>query len=422
MVHPADDGDGHSVLSQPLLVDAPDENDSQPPLPNIPQHELSTAIRRNFLKMSALFALNHGCSVAVLGLASARLGQIGVWQSGVLFGSYTASALFGASYFVTRLGARNGLVMGMEMSAGYVASFFLASLAAEMNERWAWLQGFVAIAGALVGGVGSSILWVSQGTYFSTASQLFATMKGASLGDITGRFSGNFAFIFLVFEVIMRVMSTLLIETAGVSWKIIFGLYSVLSILPVVRQVLSDPNSTYVGLYTAVTSTVAALASLLFGTLESSHHGIQCGKELVLTLGAASYLVVGMQFLIFPHGSDWSKLSLLWVYILLGVGRATYEGTLRAIFADFFPENKEGGFGNIILFSGTASTVGYVLSVTNVLRCEEGGTYCTVYSDGSTHNVLIMELLVIVAAVVAIPSFWRAVRMFRGEQENTHEQ
>mmetsp|Transcript_25172 Transcript_25172/g.45357 ORF Transcript_25172/g.45357 Transcript_25172/m.45357 type:complete len:532 (+) Transcript_25172:44-1639(+) len=450
-------------------------------------------IRINFLYMSTLFAINHGCSVSCLGLANARLGSIGIWQSGVLYASYTASALFGASYFVKRFGSRNGLVLGMGMNAAYVTSFFLVTLIVGKNEELVWLQNVVAIVGALVGGVGSSILWVSQGTYFSCASQLFVSNKEREvLKDVTSRFGGNFAFIFLSFEVILRLLSTLLIETVGLSWEIIFGVYSLLSILPtismmramdmeiyqslqnnnilrpeddgsdeglsplhkataaldllcsdpktkylspvnilfglstafcssvlngeVIQKVLSDPNSTYVGLYTAVTSTVAAVASLVFGRLESTHIScLHCGKEVIMSIGASSYLVIALIFFAFPDGSNWNRASLLSVYILLGVGRATFEGTLRAIFADFFPNEKEGAFANIILFSGTASTLGYALSVSGALECEEVSKHCIEYSDNSIHNVLVMEIVIVAVAILSIPSFWRAVWMFRQE-------
>mmetsp|Transcript_34553 Transcript_34553/g.56513 ORF Transcript_34553/g.56513 Transcript_34553/m.56513 type:complete len:241 (+) Transcript_34553:344-1066(+) len=168
---------------------------------------------------------------------------------------------------------------------------------------------------------------------------------------------------------------------------------------------------------TAITSMVAAVASLLFGRLQSSHGSrLHCGKELVLTIGALSYLVIVLQFIAFPNGSDWNRLTLIYIYTLLGVGRATYEGTLRAVFADFFPNEKEGAFANIILFSGSASTLGYILSVTGAPQCEEVSKYCMEYSDGSIHNVLVMELVIIATAIVAIPSFWRAVWMFRKEQ------
>lgn len=481
-------GSGMSRMTHPLI------DIDHGPAPNCIS---SKEIRTNFLHMSTLFAINHGCSVSVLGLSNARLGSIGIWQSGILYASYTAAALFGASYFVKRLGSRNGLMLGMGMSASYVTSFFFATWIVENDESLVWLQSLVAIGGAIVGGVGSSILWVSQGSYFTVASQLFASKEEGHVAveDVTSRFGGNFAFIFLVFEVILRLLSTLLIEMAGVSWKIIFGLYSLLSIVPVIcmvgvmdieqrcqndqyrllqtnndgsdeqeyeeedtspshrataaldllrkdsktkylspinilfglstsfsmsvingeviQKVLSDPNSTYVGLYTAITSSVAAVLSLLFGKLESSHNHFHCGKEMVLTIGALSYLIIAMQFLVFPDGSNWTQVTLLSIYTLLGIGRATYEGTLRAVFADLFPNDKEGAFGNIILFSGSASTVGYTLSVTRALQCEEASKYCMEYSDGSWHNVLFMELVIIFTAIIAIPAFWRAVWMFR---------
>jgi hypothetical protein len=42
--------------------------------------------RYNFVIMSLLFSANHGCVVACLSLATARLGgALGAWQSGLLY-------------------------------------------------------------------------------------------------------------------------------------------------------------------------------------------------------------------------------------------------------------------------------------------------------------------------------------------------
>eukprot|EP00581_Thalassiosira_minuscula_P010394 CAMPEP_0183710420 /NCGR_PEP_ID=MMETSP0737-20130205/6161_1 /TAXON_ID=385413 /ORGANISM="Thalassiosira miniscula, Strain CCMP1093" /LENGTH=492 /DNA_ID=CAMNT_0025938689 /DNA_START=103 /DNA_END=1578 /DNA_ORIENTATION=- len=485
------------IESKPLLEERNQSNNNDTSTPNN-----ATVIRTNFLFMTVLFAINHGCTVSCLDLANARLGSIGVWQSGMLYLSYTLSALCGASYVVKRLGSRNGLILGMGMNAGYVSSFFLVSMIVEKNEGVGWLHKLVAVVSAIVGGIGGSILWVSQGGYFSSASELFAAASYSSLGqdaakkleDVTSRFGGDFAFAFLLFEVLLRLSSSFIIKTAGVSWKVVFGLYSILSIIPVVlmmgvsdlkgyqtrysqlrteygidegvvgfeeegrknnlpnnnkatatldllrtdpkakylsplnilfglstsfcssvlngaviRQVLDDPSSTFVGLFTSITSIVASVASLLFGILQSSSQtSFLCGKGLIMTIGALSYLIIACQFVAFPDGNDWNRLSLLLVYVLLGVGRSTFEGTLRAIYADYFPDEKEGAFGNIILFSGTASTIGYVLSVTGALTCEEESEYCMKYNDGSIHNVRVMEYVIIATAVVSIPALWRA--------------
>ena len=599
-----DGGDGEGGIAAPLLDPSP----SSPLLPStflsIPRpsdllllddddeygtssspQSTASIVRRNFRIMSTLFAINHGCSVSVLGLANARLGEAGVWSSGTLYATYTLSALFGTSLVVERLGCRNGLVLGMCMNAAYVASFFVASsiffvVASSSSSSSSsslddendgggsgggaggasWPRYVVAISGAAVGGVGSSILWVSQGAYFATSSRLYASatigtttgdgrrrrrrLRGGGGGgggsggggatyatpaseDATSMFGATFAFVFLLFEVMLRSLSTFLIRTAGLSWGVVFGLYVLLSILPaccmmvvadperlmflldrklddrprrteeeedeggagdddegedecrdykddddddddggedaadddrrprpplgataaldllrknpmtkymipicvlfgmstsfassvlngeVIQRVLKDPDSTYVGLYTAVTSLVAAAASLLFGTLTSSRRRggrLRCGKDAVLSIGAASYLVISLLFLFLLN---WDRSTLLLIYTLLGVGRATYEGTLRAIFADYFPNDKVGAFGNIILFTGSASTIGYVLSVTGALECDAASRYCLEYSDGSIHNVLVMECVIIITALIAVPSFWRAAWMFR---------
>jgi hypothetical protein len=46
-----------------------------------------------------------------------------------------------------------------------------------------------------------------------------------------------------------------------------------------------------------------------------------------------------------------------------GIGRATFEGTLKATFADFFSYEKEGAFANIILQNGLAGAVGYICKI-----------------------------------------------------------
>ena len=510
-----------------------------------PPSSSGSSIRRAFLAMTVLFSLNHGCTVSVLGLANARLGSVGVRQSGVLYASYTLSALFGASWIVDRLGSRSGLVLGTGLSSLYVTSFYLATAAKSAWPSLGWLVEAVALTGAAVGGLGSSVLWVSQGAYFSAASKLYSSAAGIPGEDVTSKFGGDFASLFLLLEVCLKLLSTSLIEAAGVGWRVIFGLYTVVSIVPVVflsgipdldpkrrgygavlrsssevelavelnnegagddrrrragprygavvrsssggepavelnnegagdvrrrrggcltdnkataslnlllsdpkmkylalmpflfglsssfstsvingevvEDVLNDDDSAFVGLFTALTSLVAAAMSFVFGWLESRHESVHLGKGLAMSIGGLCYFSVAVQFLVYPTGSDWSVAGLAIIYTLLGISRATYEGTLRSVTADMYPDDGEGAFGNIILFGGSASTLGYVLSVTDVLRCEQVSRYCVEYSDGSIHNVLVMEVLVIVMSVLAIPSFWRAIWMFRSVQSVSEE-
>lgn len=102
------------------------------------------------------------------------------------------------------------------------------------------------------------------------------------------------------------------------------------------------------------------------------------------------------------------------VYTLQGMGRATFESTLKATFADYFSYEKEGAFANIILQNGLSSAIGYILSFR--LLCERKSNYCVEFSDGSLHNVLSFELLVIMSVIFAIGGFWRASILYKREQ------
>ena len=73
----ADERDGDSVLSgmsQPLLVDdgtGDCEGNDDTPTNDADYCASSSSIRKNFLRMSTLFAVNHGCTVSCVGLANA---------------------------------------------------------------------------------------------------------------------------------------------------------------------------------------------------------------------------------------------------------------------------------------------------------------------------------------------------------------
>ena len=148
----------------------------------------------------------------------------------------------------------------------------------------------------------------------------------------------------------------------------------------VVPMALNDSKASYVGLLVAVHGGAAAMASLAFGSL--------CritGKGVILYVGAVCFAGVAAPFLIQPNAEKWNFIELVGVYCLEGIGRATFEGTLKAVFADYFSYEKEGAYANIILQNGISGAVAYVLSVR--LTCQPASTYCVEYRDGSLHNV-----------------------------------
>jgi MFS family permease len=100
------------------------------------------------------------------------------------------------------------------------------------------------------------------------------------------------------------------------------------------------------------------------------------------------------------------------VYSFQGIGRATFEGTLKAIFADYFPYEKEGAFANIILQNGLSSSLGYLLSFSLTCSNNFNSRYCVQYRDGSFHNLFMFGIIVVMASILAVIGYWRASVLF----------
>ncbi|GKZ01492.1 hypothetical protein MPSEU_001099800 [Mayamaea pseudoterrestris] len=418
------------------------------------------ATLQNFTLMSILFSCNHGCVVACLGLATSRLGfSLGAAQSGILYLCYTLSGLFGSTYVVKRLGSRNALMAGMAMYILYVGCFWFATVMQDEIQK-----DFAVYLGGVVGGTGAGFLWTAQGSYFTSAAQEYAKCSNQSTSDATSKLAGIFAFLYLALEVLLRAMSTMLLQ-AGLEWSSVFQIYALLTAAStilmlavqqqestdtesslnatvfnkataawqllkndprmkymvglnavfglsasflnsyvngqVVRIVLQDESAKYVGILTAGMASWAAMMSLVFGKASQA-----LGKGPILVAGSISFAFVALPFLVYPKVENWSWVLLVFVYMMQGTGRATFEGTLKATFADFFSFEKEGAFANIILQTGLSTSIGYVMTFS--LTCAQESNYCVPYQDGSLHNVLSFELAIVVAAVAAIAGYWKA--------------
>jgi MFS family permease len=435
----------------------------------------ASATLRNFITMSALFSAVPAAALACLSLATARLGSVGAWQSGVLYLAYTLSAVMGATYVVKRLGSRNAMILGMTFFCMYVGAFLIATV-------WPSTLKVAALTGAAIGGIGSGLLWTAQGVYFSQASEEYSLKSGQDWASSTSMMAGIFAFILLAEETALDLLSTFLIRVFGVPWDVIFALYAGIAVVAtscmvyvkeypiesstgggassssssfasilykvtaafrllvtdsklkymiglnavfgfagaflnsfvsgeVVPVALRDTNSSYVGLLVAIHGGVAAICSLGFGQLSQT-----VGKGPILVLGALSFAGVAIPFLIRPDLEEWTWGLLIMVYAFQGMGRATFEGTLKATFADYFPYEKEGAFANIILQNGLSSAAAYVVSFR--LSCSHPSTYCIEYRDGSLHDIFSFGLMVVLTACFAILGYWRASIIFAAGEGN----
>jgi len=336
-----------------------------------------TTIMYNFILLSALFSANHGAVVSCLSLATARLGDLGSWQSSALYLSYTMSALFGATFVVKNMGPRNSIITGMWIYCVYVACFVIATIFPGIKE-------VSALMGALVGGIGGGFLWTAQGSYFARASEEYALAKSLSIEDSTSLLGGIFAGIYLGFEVLLRLFSSIMLNWNW-SWVSIFTGYTIVAVgaallmafavdypaseeekrrndsqstfykstvtfrlllsdpkmkymVPlsatfalssvliitfvngeVVRVALSDSNSVYIGLLTSITAAVGGIMSVVFGFASR-----RIGNATILVIGCVSFFSISFLFLLYPNLTSWNLQSLILVYGLQGVGRGKF--------------------------------------------------------------------------------------------------
>ena len=339
------------------------------------------------------------------------------------------------------------------------------------------------ILGGVLGGIGGGFLWTTQGTYFTRVYAEYAAASdpdiygrpSTSLEDASKRLGGNFAAIYMLGELIMRLFSSVAITTLKWEWTTVFLGYTAVSLSSalltsvvvryyeneketesqrnagVLREatsmirilrtdkkmkyfvpfcivfalatsflisfingevlplVLKDADSVYVGPFGSFTTVVAAIASVLFARLARL-----TGNRPVMALGCIAFLLTRLMFVALPDLTQWNWAGLLVVYGLQGIGRATFEGNLRAEFAVMFARDKEGAFANIVFWKGLFGAVGFLLTAN--LGCSKVSTYCIRYQDGSFHEVLVYELVVLVCAVLAIGGLYKVSRMRNFEE------
>jgi MFS family permease len=238
-------------------------------------------VQWNFITMSILFSANHGCVVSCLGLASARLGSIGAWQSGILYLFYTSSALLGATYITKRLGSRNSLFWGMLLYCFYVGCFWIAASHPEEVEK----QRIAAYVGAAIGGVGAGFLWTAQGSYFASSSEDHAHQLQQSVSTSTSYFAGIFAFLYLTEEVLLRLLSSFLLEFHIASWDTIFAIYTTITIVSTIAIpcINNYPRTT--------ASTVIDNANNTGSSITTIFYRISAALQLLVTDPKMKYMI-----------------------------------------------------------------------------------------------------------------------------------
>ena len=411
----------------------------------------------NFAAMSILFSAHHGAMVSCVAFSTVYLGSTGAWELALFHLVYGLSALSGSTYVVKTLGARNSMVVGMAMCSVYVVCFWCSLRWQSTTTAQAWF-------GALIGGSGIGLVWTGQGCYFARAAEKYATTVGKSLEACTSHLSGAFAFMYLLEEVLSKLLSWLLLGPLGMTPQSLILAYtfvvtfstclmaSVHDYRPTEAErrrqqqhhtqngrymftaawqlLRSDAKmkymiglnavfgfaSPYINAYMngevvrrvvdtdqavgLLSSTTSAVAALCSIAFGTVKH-----KGLALIIGAFAFGLVAVPSMILPDPSHWTLNILVAVYVLQGIGRSSFEGALKGTFADFFPYEKEGAFANIILASGAFTSLGYFMAYNAPCVVQD---FCVTFRDGTEHDILGLTMAIVISAVAAILGYWRA--------------
>jgi len=432
----------------------------------------------NFLLLSVLYAISHSTFLTFMGVATSEFGDLGARSNGIVFFTYGLSAVMGATYVVKTYGARNSLLIGFNIANIYLSCITVAS----MGVLSPLLKGPVVIFGSVAGGVALGIAWTAQGAYFARAAREYTSIPSNNTilpHEATSMFAAIFSFAVFLGEAFFRILPTFLVEQYHVSWTIIFGSYTVCSVIAAFGYVYvheyqpteeelehlhdsaftkataawrlfwEDDKMKYMTGLNAIygfmsafmlsfvngevvrqsfpqhdtSSTVSilltvtsAVAALTSLIVDDVSHYI--GKGLVVVSGICAYYIIVFLFVIHPELNNWGWSGLIPIFVLNGVARSVFESTLRSEFADFFPYEPEGAFANIPFQNGLFAAVGFFLSIS--FTCKFQDDYCVEYQDGDLHNTLAFELICMTIALLAILGHWRASNLF--EQERFEEE
>lgn len=369
----------------------------------------SSMVLTNFVVMALCFSINHGTVTAAIALATTDLGpKVGSLGLGVLYTFYTLSALTISAALVQRTGSKWGMVSGLGLYCFYVGSFLVSVIAPDLK----WVA---AVVGSTVGGFGAGWLWTAQGGFFSRSAKLYANAKGVDEAQATSLFSGIFATFYVGMEVVCKFGSSLLTKWGGD--KLVYTVFTILAVgsaflcgcvkpVPVDEEAAAQQQRTplsrkfllamslfarnhkmqlllclniafgftssymngyvnllgktslgkdNIGYLASVTPGVATILSLPFSFLAN-----HIGKCPMMVFGAICFLAISVIATVL---SDTQIQELKWgltvFYVLMGAGRAVFENTNKAVFADFFPNDKEAAFANVIFQSGGASALAF---------------------------------------------------------------
>lgn len=368
---------------------------------------------RNWHFVSFLVALNQSSMTTPQLFATSLLDpQAGYYGGAALYMCQMLASLFLSVPLLSVFGLRGSITVGMCLCCAYLGCFTVAcSPLCPMGSHEQWVMY---ISGACIGGTGSGIMWTAQGTYLTRSVARMAELSSKPLEVCSSEHARVFAIHYLLVETVFKLFAAISLQHHVPIVPVLAGMF-VLTLGACLGMGAAQPlGSPPRGCYCSAAKFVAAvslwsdgklwclsLTNLTFGFAAAYMNGYvnlnftdkQLGKAYVGYFGMLTALVAGtlshlfgigarslgkgvfvffgsMCFLAVPalvllgHPGDWG-VWLVVLYVFQGSGRAVYESTNKAVFADFFQgENTEGAFANVMIQNSLAFIGCFIFSAT----------------------------------------------------------
>jgi len=375
----------------------------------------------NFIFMAVCFATVLGTVTGLLALASASLGnELGGTSSGTLYICYTLSALLTAAGLVQNFGSKAILSVGVFSYGIYVGGFLLASevpdvawvaaIAASavggIAAGWVWTaqgdflskssKAYAKVTGTEIkkcnsffGGLFATI-FVGLEVVFKTLSSLIQIWSGTTLVYVVYACCAGIAAVLMCFvraapEIEdtdnqlekplverdedenlwlkkVKVASALWVNSRKMKFltflNMAFGFtVSFINFYVNGTIVKNSIGAENIGWMAAIIPGVATILSGPYAYISNS-----IGKQPFMIFGAINYTAVA--FIVLALSEETLKdlgWGISFIYVIAGSGRAVFESTNKATFADFFPNDAPGAFANLMFQSGGTSAVAFFL-------------------------------------------------------------
>ena len=158
---------------------------------------------RTWLTHLSLSLPTHNTGTQTI-MSSLLPGNLGYWSIACIYITFTLSSLLLSSAFVIAVTVKWSLFIGGLLYLGFIVANI-------------WPDWVTLVPGALVLGIGASIIWAAQGAYVTNAALAYAHVSGKPPRSSVGLFNGIFFGIFQLSMLIGNLISSLILSSGGSS-------------------------------------------------------------------------------------------------------------------------------------------------------------------------------------------------------------